>query len=202
MLFYSSCLETNSLLWWMKNPTQTVIWHKQAWADSEMNLLWEVPYINVPLPTVSSSISKCHMVLWTNSPLCRTNSTWKTQKSDTSVLNSPEFNHEKNSIQPAGVGNTKKRNAGKPFVLHGVNYTAWQPLLWSTCTKGPVSLSCSAELIPPAITQQSPQCQQSGIQEYLWWGQWCTEHAEGTSTCFTAVDQPFGHQHCSCLVFF
>lgn len=141
------------------------------------------------------------MVLWTNSPLCKANSTWKTQEPDTSVLNSPEFNDKKNSIQPAGAGNTKKCNATKPFVLPGVNYTAWQALLWPTCTKGTVSLSCPAELIPPAVTQQSPKCQQSGMQEYLWWGQWCTEHAEGTSTSFIAVDQPFWHQYCSCLVF-
>lgn len=141
-------METNSLLWQMRNPIWIVIWHKQAWAGSGMNLLWKVPDINVQLTTVSSSISKCHMVLWTNSPLCRINSTWKTQKSDTTVLNSPEFNDKKNSIQPAGVGNTKNWKVTKPFVLHGVNYRAWQPLLWSTCTKGTVSLSCSADLIP------------------------------------------------------
>lgn len=152
MLFYSTCMETNTLFWWMRNPIWTVIWYKQVLADSGMNLLRKVPSIHAQLPTVSSSISKCHMVLWTNSPLCRINSTWKTQKSETPVLTSPEFNDKKSSIQPAGVGNAKKWNVTKPFVLHGVNYTAWQPLLWFTCTKGTVSCPCSADLNPSAIT--------------------------------------------------
>lgn len=38
-----------------------------------------------------------------------------TQKSDTSVLNSPEFNDKKNSVHLAGVGNTKGWNVNKAF---------------------------------------------------------------------------------------
>lgn len=38
-----------------------------------------------------------------------------TQKSDTNVLNSPEFNDKKNSVHLAGVGNTKGWNVNKAF---------------------------------------------------------------------------------------
>lgn len=127
-----------------------LIWHKQAWADLGMDLLWKVPYIDVHLPTVSSSISECHMALWINSPLCRINSTWRTQKSDTNVLNSPEFKWDKkSSIQPAGVGNRKKWNVTKPFVLQWTKTT--QPDSLSSdppVQKAQFLLSCSADLIP------------------------------------------------------